>query len=152
MQSCKNITQYEDIGFFSLHNCRTSLAKLSRITLGSNDLASVAGGWHVLGGGGRGSVFCSMCCQVPAPPYLAVVSDRFRCSEVSYTDLKIKNLNNCFLKDITKLYFATKIFSLPDDKCLRNSIVANWLLFQSIIYNVGTFDQINFDHSILHVL
>lgn len=40
-----------------------------------------------------------------------------------------KNLNNCFLKDITKLYFATKIFSLPDDKCLRNCIVANWLLF-----------------------
>lgn len=78
---------------------------------------------------GDDDVFCGTCCRISASPYFDVVSDRFRCSEISYTDLKIKNLNNCFLKDITKLYFATKIFSLPDDKYLRNCIVANRLLF-----------------------
>lgn len=48
-----------------------------------------------------------------------------------------KNLNNCFLKDITMLYFPTEIFSLPDDKCLRNCIVSTWLLLRVLFTMLG---------------
>lgn len=57
---------------------------------------------------GDDDVFCGTCGRVSAPPYFDVVSDRFRCSEVSYTDLKIKNLNKCFLKRHYQALFRDK--------------------------------------------